>query len=65
MSQKTKLLNLRVSDEFNDRLSRIAEVLDIPYSQIIREAVTEKLDKLTQQHPALREKTPIKRKRAA
>lgn len=62
MSQKTKLLNLRVSDEFNDRLARAAEALDIPYSQIVREAVTEKLDQLETEHPEIKKR---RAKRAA
>jgi len=61
MSQKKILLNLRVSEEFNERLARASEVLDIPYSQIVREAVSEKLDVLEAEHPEIKRR----KKRAA
>jgi predicted DNA-binding protein len=55
MSQKDKLLNFRVSEEFSERLNKASEILDIPYSQIVREAVNEKLERLAKRHPELRE----------
>jgi predicted DNA-binding protein len=51
MAQKEKLLNLRVSEDFNKRLNRAAEILDRPYSQIVREAVDEKLAQIAEQYP--------------
>lgn len=62
MPRKNILLNLRVSEDFNDRLARASEVLDVPYSQIVREAVTEKLDALEKEHPEI---TRRRTKRAA
>lgn len=55
MSQKEKLLNLRVSEDFFERLNKAATLLDIPYSQLVREAVNEKVQRLAKQHPELRE----------
>lgn len=43
---KDKLLNLRVSQSLIDDLQETAKRLDVPYSQIIRDAVREKLDEL-------------------
>jgi len=57
MSQKDKLLNFRVSEDFSERLNRAAQILHIPYSQIVREAVNEKLERLAEQHPELRQDT--------
>ena len=62
MDPKTKLLNLRVTDDFNDRLGRASNFLQIPYSQIVREAVAEKLDALEAQHPEIKKR---RAKRAA
>ena len=54
-TEKTKLFNFRVSDEFARRLQQAARVVDQPASQIVREAVREKLEQLAQKHPELRE----------
>lgn len=51
---KEKRLNLRTTEEFRERLNRAAKVLDKPASQIIREAIDEKLERLERRHPALR-----------
>ena len=53
--RKTVMLNLKVSEDFERKLKTSSAVLDVPYSQIIREAVSEKLDALAQTNPKLRE----------
>jgi predicted DNA-binding protein len=53
--QKRRLMNLRVTDEFAARLNRAAEVIDRPVSQIVREAVNEKLEQLARKHPELQQ----------
>ena len=49
-----KLLNLRVTPDTIDRLNITSNTLDIPYSQIIREAINEKLEKLQSESPKLK-----------
>lgn len=41
--KKPLLLNLRITEDFYDELVKTAEFLDIPRSQLIREAVKEKI----------------------
>lgn len=53
MSKKTVMLNFKGSEGFRERLQKAAEVLDKPYSQIVREATSEKLDELATEHPEL------------
>lgn len=43
---KTNLVNFRTTEEQTERLQKVAKSLDIPYSQIVREAINEKLDRL-------------------
>lgn len=50
---KDKLLNIRVKDELIERLNEVSAHLDIPYSQIVREAIDEKLERLEREHPKL------------
>jgi len=54
MSKKDTRLYMRASSELRERLDKASEVLDTPASQIIREAIDEKLAKLAKRHPALR-----------
>lgn len=60
---KDKKLNLKASSDFVDKLNQASAVLDIPYSQIIRSAVDEKLSELAQTNPAL--KTALEEEPAA
>lgn len=50
---KDTLLNVRVKQETVTELNKISEFLEVPYSQIVREAIKEKIDKLRIQHPNL------------
>ena len=50
---KDTLLNVRVKQETVVELNQISEVLDIPYSQIVREAIKEKIEKLRIENPNL------------
>lgn len=51
---KDTLLNVRVKQETVTDLNKISEHLDIPYSQIVREAIKEKVEKLTVEYPQLK-----------
>lgn len=55
MGNKTVPLNVRTSEEFKRRLDRAAEILDVPASQIVREGVNERLERLAMANPLLRE----------
>lgn len=52
---KDTLLNVRVKQETVIELNQISEVLEIPYSQIVREAIKEKLEKMRIENPALQQ----------
>lgn len=52
---KDTLLNVRVKQETVVELNQISEVLDIPYSQIVREAIKEKIEKLKIENPSLQQ----------
>jgi len=53
-TNKDEALYLRVDKPFFERLRRAADVADRSMSQIVREAVKEKLDVLARKHPELR-----------
>ena len=55
MKPKPKIWNFKADERFINRLNKAAEVLDIPASQIAREAINEKLEALAGQKPELRE----------
>ena len=49
------LLNIRVKPELVDDLNKISSHLEIPYSQIVREAINEKVVRLIVDNPELKE----------
>jgi predicted transcriptional regulator len=51
MSKKDARLHLRASSDLAERLRRASEITDMPTSQIMREAVVEKLARLAEQYP--------------
>lgn len=51
---KSKMLFIRSDRDLEQRLKRAARILDRPMSQIIREAMKEKLDQLAEIHPELK-----------
>jgi predicted transcriptional regulator len=53
MREKDKRFNVRVDEPWIDRLQRAAGVLDRPASQIVRDAVNEKLERLGRRNPRL------------
>lgn len=55
MKIKQQRIHIRAEEELKDRLAKAAEVVDAPASQIIREAIVEKLAKLSRKHPELQE----------
>lgn len=50
---KEKRLNVRTDKLTLAKLNKAAKVTDIPYAQIVREAVKEKLSALAEQHPEI------------
>jgi predicted transcriptional regulator len=55
MKPNKKMWNMKVTDEFYDRLQRVADITDRPASQLVREAVNEKLARLAEQDPKIAE----------
>ena len=53
MNTKSTQIAARVSEAEREELKNVAERLDIPEAQIIREAVREKLEQLQLTHPEL------------
>lgn len=52
--KNTTLLNVRVKPEMLSDLNRISDHLDVPYSQIVREAISEKVTELSANNPELK-----------
>ena len=46
----------RMNEAEREKLKQVAEVLDVPESQIIREAVRDKIEDLRQNHPRLQKR---------
>lgn len=55
MGKKTKRFNLKTSEKFIGRLQKTSEVLEKPASEIVREAVDEKIEALAQSNPKVAE----------
>jgi predicted DNA-binding protein len=55
MAKPKKMWNLKATEEFISRLQKTAEVLDRPASQLVREAVNEKIEALSQTNPKVAE----------
>ncbi len=53
MKKKAERIHIRAEEDLKAQLARAAEVAGAPVSQIIREAVTEKLAKLSRKHPEI------------
>ncbi|MDQ3748039.1 MAG: BrnA antitoxin family protein [Acidobacteriota bacterium] len=53
MKNKT-LINVRVKPEMIEDLNKISNHLDVPYSQIVREAINEKVNQLVAGNPELK-----------
>lgn len=56
--RKSTLWNFKTSDELIERLKRASVVTDRPASQIVREAIREKLDQLAVEFPQIDAATP-------
>jgi predicted transcriptional regulator len=54
MASKTTYVSIRTSEEFRKRLGAAAEILDVPASQIVREGVTERLERLAASNERLK-----------
>lgn len=52
---KVITLGVRVSSEKEAEVKRIAKLLDVPYSQILREGLDAKLSELRRTHPKLKD----------
>lgn len=59
MTKNTQIA-ARMKEAEREELRRVAEVLDIPESQIIREAVREKLNSLLSTHTKLKGRMALK-----
>lgn len=53
MGNKTNQIAARISEDERKELNDIAEILDVPEAQIVREAVREKMVKL-RKHPKVK-----------
>jgi len=63
--KKDSRWNFKATEEFIDRLNRAAEVTDRPASQIVREAINEKLDELAQHFPQINDPSAPRNQSAA
>jgi predicted trehalose synthase len=52
---KDQMINFRTTEQEAAEFARVAKTLDIPLSQIAREATREKISELKRTHPALQE----------
>ena len=50
-SQRKPQINFEAKQEFIDELKRVADVLEVSVSQIARESIREKLDKIKRTDP--------------
>ncbi len=57
--KKNDTLQIRTETQLRERLKATAKVLDIPASQIVREAISEKLARLAETRPELRKSEPV------
>lgn len=55
---KTETVGVRFAEGERDELDKIADILDVPVAQIVREAVREKVAKL-QKHPKVRQQAEV------
>jgi hypothetical protein len=53
MAPKEVMWNFKASSEFLERLRTASDVLDVPASQIAREAISARIDKLSKRNPRL------------
>lgn len=49
-----KLMNIRMKEDALKQLAKIANALEVPYSQIVREAIREKTERLMRDDPRVR-----------
>lgn len=57
-NKKIKTVGVRFPEGESNELDRIADILDVPTAQIVREAVREKVAKL-QRHPKVKAAEPV------
>jgi hypothetical protein len=55
MRKKTKRFNMKASEDFLGKLQKISETLDKPASEVVREAVNEKIEALAEANPKVAE----------
>lgn len=56
---KDKYIQMRISDADHQELKKVAQILDRPVSQIVREGAREKVDALRKTHPKVREELAL------
>lgn len=49
-----KLMNIRINEDALKKLTAVAGVLEIPYSQLVREAIREKTDRILRENPSVK-----------
>lgn len=52
-NQRKPQINIELKKELADELKGISNTIEVPYAQIVREAISEKLINLKQTHPRL------------
>lgn len=57
-----KLMNIRIKEDALKQLTVIAGALEIPYSQIVREAIREKTERLIRDDPRVKQAVDSQRK---
>ena len=48
------LLNVRIKQETIAELNKISTVLEVPYSQLVRQAISEKIEELKAKNPEVK-----------
>lgn len=52
---KEEFIQVRASKDFKERLKRVAQALEIPGAQLMREATAEKITELAKKNPKVKE----------
>jgi hypothetical protein len=55
---KTEIVKVRIEEKEKEELIKIAATLDVPFSQIAREGIRERISELRRTHPLLIETQP-------
>lgn len=53
--KKNKVIFVKADDNLHSKLRLVAKAMDRPSSQIVREAINEKLDRIAEEKPEIKE----------